>query len=122
MKTNLSNKSRRDFIKKSAQTAFAISLPSIVPSSVFGKNAPSNRINVGAIGTGRISRTHDMPGVWQYDYARIMAVCDLDNNRAQDAKKLVNGVYAKKQAKIMMASPYITIMKSCYKIKMSMQY
>ncbi|MBK6481121.1 MAG: Gfo/Idh/MocA family oxidoreductase [Saprospiraceae bacterium] len=99
MKTNLSNKSRRDFIKKSAQTAFAISLPSIVPSSVFGKNAPSNRINVGAIGTGRISRTHDMPGVWQYDYARIMAVCDLDNNRAQDAKKLVNGVYAKKTGK-----------------------
>lgn len=100
MKTNLSNKSRRDFIKKSAQTAFAISLPSIVPSSVFGKNAPSNRINVGAIGTGRISRTHDMPGVWQYDYARIMAVCDLDNNRAQDAKKLVNGVYAKNRQRL----------------------
>ena len=29
--------------------------------------SPSNRINIGAIGTGRISRGHDMPGVWKYD-------------------------------------------------------
>ena len=29
--------------------------------------APSNRINVGAIGTGRISRGHDLPGLWKHD-------------------------------------------------------
>jgi hypothetical protein len=60
--------SRRDFlgntIKTAIGTSIAMSFPSIVPSSVFGRNAPSNRINIGAIGTGRISRIHDLPGVW----------------------------------------------------------
>jgi predicted dehydrogenase len=82
-----------------ASTALAAGFPSIVPASVFGANAPSNRVNVGAIGTGRISRTHDMPGVWKYDHARIVAVCDLDSRRVEDAKALVNGYYGKKTGK-----------------------
>ncbi len=94
---------RRRFIESSvkaaALTSVTLGFPSIVPASVMGKNAPSNRINIGAIGTGRISRDHDMPGVWKYDYARIMAVCDLDKKRANDAKVLVNGYYAKKTGK-----------------------
>jgi predicted dehydrogenase len=73
----------------------ATGFPAIVPASVFGATAPSKRINVGAIGTGRISRGHDMPGVWKYDSTRIMAVCDLDRNRMEDAKVLVNGYYSK---------------------------
>ena len=43
--------------------------PSIVPSSVLGAGAPSNRINIGAIGTGRISRGHDLPGLWKHPSA-----------------------------------------------------
>jgi predicted dehydrogenase len=70
-----------------------------VPASVFGKNAPSNRINVGAIGTGRISIGHDMPGVMQYDTARITAVCDVDSKRAEIGKKFVNDFYTKKNGK-----------------------
>jgi predicted dehydrogenase len=93
--------SRREFLSNSAKaalgTTIAMSLPSIVPASVFGKNAPSNRINVGAIGAGRISRIHDMPGVWRYDYANLMAVCDLDKNRAEDGKKLINETYTKQK-------------------------
>ncbi|MDR3253009.1 MAG: Gfo/Idh/MocA family oxidoreductase, partial [Tannerella sp.] len=85
---------RRNFIKKSLTAGLGmIALPSIVPASVFGKNAPSNRINIGAIGTGRISRDHDMPGVWKYDHARIIGVCDLDANRVADAKKYVEDYY-----------------------------
>ncbi len=74
----------------------AFGIPSIVPASVFGRNAPSNRINVAAIGAGRIGRTHDMPGVWAYDYAQLMAVCDVDSLRAEDGKNLINSYYAKK--------------------------
>lgn len=77
----------------------AAGFPAIVPASVFGQNAPSNRINVGAIGTGRISRVHDMPGIWKFDHARIMAVCDLDSRRAEDARTFVNGYYAKASGK-----------------------
>lgn len=96
--------SRRKFLDLAAKGTLASGaiisgFPTIVPASVFGKNAPSNRINIGAIGTGRISRGHDMPGVWQYDNALIMAVCDVDSKRADEAKKLVNGVYAKKTGK-----------------------
>jgi predicted dehydrogenase len=95
---------RREFLSSSTKAAVVSSLaiagfPTIIPSRVLGKNAPSNRINVGAIGTGRISRGHDMPGVWKYDHANIMAVCDLDTKRASDAKVLVNEYYTKKTGK-----------------------
>ncbi len=88
-----------DAIKATAGTAVALHFPSIVPASVFGKNAPSNRINIAAIGTGRISRGHDIPGVWKHDYAQIMAVCDLDLKRATEGKQLVNEFYAKRDNK-----------------------
>jgi predicted dehydrogenase len=91
--------SRRTFLKTSLGAAAAVGFPTIVPHSIFGQNAPSNRINVGAIGVGRISRVHDLPGIWQFDQARIMAVCDLDSNRVEEAKTLINGYYAKKSGK-----------------------
>jgi predicted dehydrogenase len=91
--------SRRSFMKISLGAMAAAGFPAIVPSSVFGQNAPSNRINVGAIGVGRISRTHDLPGIWQFEQARVMAVCDLDSNRMEEGKTLVNGYYAKKSGK-----------------------
>jgi predicted dehydrogenase len=98
--TNAKKSTRREFITTAAKGVAASSViagfPAIVPASVFGAFAPGNRINVGAIGTGRISRGHDLPGLWQHDIARIMAVCDLDSRRVQDAKKLVNEYYAGK--------------------------
>jgi predicted dehydrogenase len=100
MPNKSSNLSRRKFLAASAKATMALGVfPSIVPASVFGRNAPSNRINIGAIGTGRISRGHDLPGVWQYDMAQVMAVCDLDKNRAADAKTLVNDYYTKQKGK-----------------------
>lgn len=93
--------SRRAFLSNSLKASALLAFPSIVPVSVFGKNAPSNRINVAAIGAGRISRIHDMPGVWQHDYAQLMAVCDLDSTRAAEGKKLVNDFYSRKNG-----SPY----------------
>ena len=97
MKKN--KQSRREFLSNSIKASALLALPSIVPASVFGKNAPSNRINVAAIGTGRISRGHDMPGVWRHDYAQVMAVCDLDSERAEEGKKLVNDFYTKRDGK-----------------------
>lgn len=98
-KRNQSTISRREFLSNTTKTALALSIPSIVPASVFGKNAPSNRINIGAIGAGRISRGHDMPGVWNYDYAQLIAVCDVDSKRAEEGKALVNGYYSKREGK-----------------------
>ncbi|HEX9199127.1 MAG TPA: Gfo/Idh/MocA family oxidoreductase [Acidobacteriaceae bacterium] len=95
----IGNVSRRSFLKTASGAVVVAGFPTIVPRSVFGQMAPSNRINVGAIGVGRISRVHDLPGLWQYDDARIMAVCDLDTNRVEAGKALINGVYAKKTGK-----------------------
>ena len=74
----------------------AIAAPAIVPSSVFGQSAPSNRIAIGAIGVGRISRIHDMHETFQYDHAQIVAVCDLDSNRVKSGQRFVDEAYAKK--------------------------
>lgn len=95
--------SRREFMNTTVKGVVASSViagfPAIVPSSVFGKSSPGNQINIGAIGTGRISRIYDMPGIWKFDNARIIAVCDLDSKRVQEAKELVNGYYSKKTGK-----------------------
>ena len=95
--------SRRTFLKSSLGAAVAVGFPTIVPSSVFGQDAPSNRINIGAIGVGRISRVHDMPGVWKYTSGarnnRILAVCDLYAPRVEQGKQLLNGVYTQQTGK-----------------------
>lgn len=93
------HRSRREFIKTAGKSAALVGFPSIVPASVFGASAPSNRINVGAIGNGRISRGHDMPGIWRNEQARIIAVCDVDSKRVEEAKALVNGYYTKTTGK-----------------------
>ena len=66
----------KKFIGKTALgTLASVGLPSIVPASVFGKNAPSNKINIGQIGCGRIARSHDLIDTMAYDVANVMAVC-----------------------------------------------
>ena len=87
--------SRRAILKTGLGAAVTAGFPTIVPATVFGQTAPSNRINIGAIGVGRISRGHDLAAIRKYDFARIMAVCDLDANRVEQGKTLVNGYYAK---------------------------
>ena len=91
---------RRKFINKtSLGTAALIGFPSIVPAHVLGKNAPSNKINIGQIGCGRIAKVHDIPDTIAYDDARFMAVCDVDAKRAAAAKTWVDGHYQKKMGK-----------------------
>lgn len=91
---------RRMFIKNATATAVgAVVFPTIVPSSVFGKNAPSNKINIGQIGCGRIARDHDMAETIRYDQARFVAVCDVDEKRLLDGKKYIDSYYAKKTGK-----------------------
>src|SRR4028119_279105 len=95
--------SRRDFLKNTARaTAGTIALanfPTIVPASVLGKNAPSNKINIGQIGCGRIARTHDLAETFKNEVAHIMAIADVDRKRLQGGKQLIEGWYTKKTGK-----------------------
>jgi predicted dehydrogenase len=89
--------SRRQFLKTSlAGAACASMMPTIIPSSVLGANAPSNKIQIGQIGCGRIANDMDMPGILKHDIARVVAVCDLDSRRLGLAKTRVEKHYAGK--------------------------
>ena len=96
------NMDRRNFIgnslKASLGTAIAVNFPTIVPARVLGKMAPSNIINVASIGCGRISTSHDMTGVSRFAGARIMAVCDVDRDRAAAGPAAVKLNYEKQAA------------------------
>jgi predicted dehydrogenase len=84
---------RREVIKTGVAAA-AIGFPAIVPSRVLGRNAPSNRINIGQIGVGRIARVHDLREVFKHADAHVVAVCDVDSRRLIAGRDLIDSTYA----------------------------
>lgn len=97
---------RRKFISKTiAAAAGTIILPTIVPSSVFGKTAPGNKINIGQIGFGRIAMTHDLPETLKYEVARVIAIADLDSKRVTRGKQFVENFYNRKKE----SSSYVNV-------------
>jgi len=85
---------RRSFLRGALVAAGAVGVPSFVPRRVFGADAPSEQITIGCIGTGRMGRD-DMKEILGFKEARILAVCDLDSKRADDARVLVEQAYGK---------------------------
>lgn len=85
---------RRQFVRASATAAAAFSAPLVLPSRLFGADAPSNRVRVGHIGCGRIARGHDMPGVFKSGLADVVAVCDLDSLRLAAGKEAIQKFHA----------------------------
>jgi len=87
---------RRSFLKRTATAAgAAVAIPAIVPASVFGANAPSNRIVMGAIGVGS-QGTGDMQGFLSKSEVQMVAVCDVDKSHRERAKKIVDDMYGNK--------------------------
>ena len=86
--------SRRRFLGTAAAAAGAFAVvPTIVPSRVFGAQAPSNRVNGGVIGCGRKGLGDLKHAADLKDRARIVAVCDVDAKRLRKAKDLVDKFY-----------------------------
>ncbi|THH41824.1 Gfo/Idh/MocA family protein [Neolewinella litorea] len=89
---------RRSYLKKSVATVAAtLCVPTIVPASVLGKDAPSNKLQIAQIGCGRIARGHDLPETMRHDSARVIAVCDLDKRRKELGKTFVEDWYRKER-------------------------
>lgn len=89
--------SRRCFLQHT--TAVALSAPLIVPARVLGGEgvaAPSNRITIGCIGTGRQCIHANIPGFVAEPDAQIVAVCDVDAWRMEKAHQQVESAYAKR--------------------------
>ena len=81
---------RRNFIKTSA--AGAVAAPTIIPSTVLGKDAPSNKITLGLIGCGG-QGTGNMRNLMNNGEIHTLAVCDPDRNHRDSRKKMVDDKY-----------------------------
>lgn len=82
--------SRRAFLKNSfAAAAGALMVPAVVPSSVFGADAPANRITIGAIGTGGQGQ-YNIKAFMSKPAAQVVAVCDVDEHRMHEAARIAN--------------------------------
>lgn len=86
--------SRRSFLKASG---VVLAVPTIVPSSVFGKNAPSNRINIAGIGLGTRGGGLIMETfVKEQNDVRVVAVCDCFVGRRENLAAEINKHYGAK--------------------------
>ncbi|HZP00964.1 MAG TPA: Gfo/Idh/MocA family oxidoreductase [Terriglobia bacterium] len=89
---------RRQFLKRAAGVAGAsAAFPYIVPSSALGLNgavAPSDRVTMGFIGVGLMGQAHLRPFIYLPD-VQVVAVCDPNRWRREQAQHIVNGEYAK---------------------------
>ena len=87
---------RRQFISRTMTSAAGAAIfPTIIPSSVMGKNPPSDKINIGQIGYGRIAKSLDTQSILRrHENARIVAVCDVDSKRLRDGKMDIDKFYS----------------------------
>ncbi len=102
---------RRRFIQSTAVHATAaVAAPYIVPASVFGATAPSNRINVGCIGGGNQGFL-DLKLFMDQPDCQLVAVCDVnrgsggykersDVRGCEPARDLVEAFYSKRDDKV----------------------
>jgi predicted dehydrogenase len=81
---SLKHVSRRAFLRGSAAAFGIAAFPFIVPSSVLGASAPSNRIAMGFIGTGGMGM-NNIKGFKAKREAEVVAVCDVDSAHRQQA-------------------------------------
>src|SRR5271157_2117560 len=96
--SNKSQTNRRQFLRRAAGVAGAsLAFPCIVPSSALGLDgavAPSDRITLGFIGVGTMGQAHLRPFIYQPD-VQVVAVCDPNRWRREQAQHIVNGEYDK---------------------------
>ena len=88
---------RRALLARAAALAAA---PYVLPASARGADGavpPSNRITLGFIGVGMMGRGH-VRCCLSYPQAHILAVCDVDRWRREDAKSTVEAGYAERRA------------------------
>lgn len=85
---------RRAFVAKAAASlGAAAAFPTIVPRSVFGAQAPSNRIEVAMLGTGRQAMKPNLPQFLAIPDVQVVAVCDVDAWRMEQARAAVDAHY-----------------------------
>jgi glucose-fructose oxidoreductase len=90
--------SRRGFLKGTAIASAAVACPTVLPSSVFGADAPSERIMVGHIGVGGRGGGV-MGGFLGCEDGMSIATCDPFKDRREKRAAQVDKKYKKKGCK-----------------------
>lgn len=90
MNTTSFSLTRRDFVRRTSVATAAITAPLVLPSRLFGRNAPSNTIAIGLIGAGNIATGHLDTLLGYADSVRILGICDVDRERRESAAARVN--------------------------------
>ena len=88
---------RRNFLI----SALASSSPFYISKNeIYGKNAPSNKIAIGMIGTGNHGIHRNLNMFLRQKDAQIVAVCDVFKSRMLNAQSMVNNYYKSKGCSI----------------------
>ena len=90
--------SRRSFLKRTG--AASIAAPLIVPASALGAEgqaAAGERITVGMIGVGRQAYLKNMKQFLGMGDVQVLAICDVDAWRLENAKHAIESHYGKSQ-------------------------
>ncbi len=94
---------RRTFLKKAGTAAIGLSFfPTIVKSSVLGREghvAPSDKLTMILIGSGSMGRGN-LNGFLNHSDIQAVAVCDVDDNQAAAAKKMVDDKYGNTDCRV----------------------
>ena len=91
--TNGTTVTRREALRAIGAAGVLSAFPTIVPSTVFGRNAPSGRITLAMIGMGRQARMVNLKTLLNIDDVQVVAVCDVDKWRTDNAKNDVDAFY-----------------------------
>ncbi|MCD6303738.1 MAG: Gfo/Idh/MocA family oxidoreductase [Planctomycetes bacterium] len=89
---------RRGLLKATAAAGLGAAFPAIVPSSVFGATAPSNRVTLGHIGVGGRGSAL-LRGFLALRESRSVAVADPFTNRREGAAARIDEHYGGKGCK-----------------------
>ena len=91
---------RRQILKAAGTAGALYCFPVFVPARVLGKNAPSKRIHIAMIGMGRQAFYANLPTFLNSDDVRVVAVCDVDRWRLDNAKQKVNEHYGDQACRV----------------------
>ena len=98
------NSNRRAFLKNSAVASVGtLILPQIIPSTALGmggKLAPSNRLVMGAIGTGSQGKSNMRDFLNLNKEVQFVAACDADSSNLQKAKGLADAAYSNNDCRV----------------------
>ena len=92
---------RRDLLRGGVASAAAWCCPYLLPGPAWGRSikaAPSERIAVGMIGVGRQTVSYNLKSFLHSPDTQVVAVCDADSWRMEQARQTVEKHYGKERA------------------------